>query len=48
MSLEENVQLETEIAGDFGWFYPMYALNKVKEKLSDCSYQWLGRYVFEK
>ncbi len=48
MSLEENVQLETEVAGDFGLFYPMYALNKVWEKLSDCSYQWLGRYVFEK
>jgi hypothetical protein len=29
MSLEENVQLETEVAGDFGLFYPMYALNKV-------------------
>jgi len=54
MSLEENVELETEVAGDFGLFYPMYALNRIwgqkrnsDEARWDCVYQWLGRYVFE-
>ena len=56
MSLDENVELETEIAGDFWLTYPMYNLHKFEKitawdsklsKVSGCTYLWKWRFVFE-
>jgi len=56
MPLDENVELETEIAGDFWLTYPMYSLHKFEKitardsKLSkalDCTYLWKWRFIFE-
>jgi len=54
MSLDENIELETEVAGDFGLNYPMYSLHRF-EKLNknskfpnlNCVYSWKWRFIFE-
>jgi len=54
MSLDENVELETEVAGDFWLNYPIYSLHKFEktnvtkfEKVKACTYLWKWRFVFE-
>jgi len=46
MNLDENVKLETEISNDFWIDYPIYALNKVWEKIWKDKYIWKWRYIF--